>query len=437
MGKKRIAVFADGTWQAQDSANVSNIVLLKNAVKAVAADGTPQISAYHIGVGADTSRLMAYIQGAFGLGVSGNIKDLYRGLVKRYQGRADSNPDHDELYLFGFSRGAFTARSLGGLIRHCGILKPEHSNLVNQAYALYMAQDALHDPDSDVMKNFRSKYAWPEFSDASAFHVHFIGVFDTVGSLGVPITYKLNAGFHDTTLSPYVHHACQALAIDEQRGNFEPCLWQQHAEALPDQKLVQAWFPGVHSDIGGGYAETGLADCTLHWMADYARAAGLDLDTASFPDPNPDGTLHDSLTGLYKVMPAVSRPIGSAEPDTVPQRIHADTLIRMHWSSSYRPANLEDYLKAHVPPLLEPEQPATLKPRVSVQSGVRAAVHWDASAKVSTTDTADSSQTVTESTRPKMKRSGFVHNLGKKLVRRTVSWQEKQPESTVRHFNNG
>ena len=426
MGKKRIAIFADGTWQAEDSANISNIVVLKDAVKRIAADGTKQITGYHIGVGADTAKPLAYLEGAFGLGVSNDIQDLYRNLTQRYVGRGD-NREPDELYLFGFSRGAFTARSLAGLIRHCGVLRPEHIDKVKEAFGLYVAQDALHDADSETVIAFRKQYAWPEFSDANFFHTHFVGVFDTVGSLGIPIAYKFNAGFHDTTLSPYVHYACQALAIDEQRGNFKPCLWQQHANALSGQQLVQAWFPGVHCDVGGGYPQTGLADCTLHWMANYARAAGLDIDTSRFAEPNPDGTLHDSLTGIYKVMPSSRRDIGQAVTNTLPQRIHADALVRMHWSERYRPQNLEAYLADHKPPLLEPAYAHTLVPRLSLQNGTRVKIGWRASENgaIQITHTeSESAATHTESTRPKRARNGLLRGLGKKLTGHTVKWQE-------------
>lgn len=426
MGKKRIAIFADGTWQAEDSANISNIVVLKNAVKPVAADGTRQITAYHIGVGADTAKLLAYLEGAFGLGVSNDIKDLYSSLIKRYVGRSD-NRQPDELYIFGFSRGAFTARSLAGLIRHCGVLRPEHIGKVKEAFGLYIAQDALGDADSETVKSFRQQYAWPEFSDPKVFNTHFVGVFDTVGSLGIPIAYKFNAGFHDTTLSPYVHHACQALAIDEQRGNFKPCLWQQHPNALPGQQMVQAWFPGVHCDVGGGYAQTGLADCTLNWMAEYARAAGLDIDAGSFPDPNPDGTLHDSLTGLYKILPSERRTIGQTMPNTQPQRIHTDAFVRMHWSPQYRPENLETYLADHMPPLLEPASASSLAPRLSLQSGNRVRIGQQVPEHGPVAITHEESHPAaaqTEATRPLRKRNGLLRGLGKKLTGRTVTWQD-------------
>jgi len=173
----------------------------------------------------------------------------------------------DRVFLFGFSRGAYTARSLGGLIHNCGILRAECIDQVDAAYAFYRDRTNQTHPSTIAARIFRDMYSHADSS------VHLIGVWDTVGALGVstdlPGWKELSKvftgweqlwGFHDTRLSPRVRFACQALAIDEERPAYEPTLWTADPGARSDQVLEQVWFAGVHSEVGGGTADSALSD---------------------------------------------------------------------------------------------------------------------------------------------------------------------------------
>jgi hypothetical protein len=177
-------------------------------------------------------------------------------------------------------------------------------------------------------------------------------VWDTVGALGIPgrlraLTTRRHR-FHDVLLSSSVDHACQALAIDERRKAFEPAVWETDpAAAARGQVVEQAWFPGVHSDVGGGYPECGLSDVALLWMASRASAAGLALDEAYLKAlaPDPRAPLHDSRRGLFRWMPAAWRDIGA--PTHQPQSVHESALARRGDAAmAYAPENLARFLKA-------------------------------------------------------------------------------------------
>ena len=298
---KRIALFMDGTWDSKGSKYPSNIERLYDAVPRVAGDGVRQLAQYQKGIGASAWSAWRIFAGATGAGLDAHVQELYSYLVQNYV-------PGDEIYLFGFSRGAYTARCLAGLIRNCGILTSEFSAAFfrEEAYALYLHASFV--PDSPTATAFRKAYCYPEFHDPSSFIIHFIGVFDTVGALGVPGPIdRVLMRFHDTALSRYTRYAYQALAIDEHRAVFDACPWRTPAQSLPGQSTLQAWFPGAHCDVSGGYAEHGLADCTLAWMTEQALTVGLDLDTARYReqydyDPRPGGTLHNSNTLIFKLL---------------------------------------------------------------------------------------------------------------------------------------
>jgi uncharacterized protein (DUF2235 family) len=319
---KRLIVCCDGTWNVADQSSRTNVTKVALSVRPRAA-GVEQRVYYHSGVG--TRRWERLRGGAFGMGLSGNVLDAYRFLVDAYE-------PGDTLYLFGFSRGAFTARSLAGLVRNCGILRREDAHRVKEAWALY--RDRVERPTSTASTLFRRAYA----REAG---IHFIGVWDTVGSLGIPVpgaswlkpvvsVVDRRWAFHDTELSSRVKGAFHALAIDEQRAPFTPTLWhQQSGDAASGQELQQVWFAGVHGDVGGGYEETGLSDITLLWMVHQARRYGLEFDTEALSETGPRemtpessvdfrvrpdsmGTAHDSRTGLYRLAPPWHRPVGQA-----------------------------------------------------------------------------------------------------------------------------
>ncbi|MPY64658.1 DUF2235 domain-containing protein, partial [Streptomyces spongiae] len=307
----------------------------------------------------------------FGVGLSRNVIDAYRFLVHAYE-------PGDELYLFGFSRGAFTARSLAGLVRNSGILRREHSGRVKKAWALY--RDRIETPSGAASTLFRRAFSYePE--------IHFIGVWDTVGALGIPVPgpgwtkpvvdmVNRRWAFHDTELSSHVKGAFHALAIDEQRSAFRPTLWSRQPGTADDaQELRQVWFAGVHSDIGGGYPETSLSDIALLWMVHHARRYGLEFDTRALSPSGPRemspgrstefrvrplvmGELHDSRTGLYRVADPLHRPIGRAAKGSdgldTGQYLAVPARERHDGDAAYRPPELEKYLADEANVRLEP-----------------------------------------------------------------------------------
>jgi uncharacterized protein (DUF2235 family) len=262
---RRLVICCDGTWKTANDEATTNVVRMADAVRPVGPDGVSQIVYYSAGVG--TGNLVEKLRGIFGKGLENGLLDAYRFIVLNYE-------PGDELYLFGFSRGAYTVRSLAGLIRTAGIVRKANPKIVTEAFQVYRAPDPEgKKADKRVAVDFRAK------TNAHTPNIHFIGVWDTVGSLGIPVGRILSAlsrkkhGFHDTGLSSRVNNAFHALAIDEGRYTFEPTLWTSVPE--PHQRVEQAWFAGAHSDVGGGNASTGLSDCAFAWMAKSARECGL------------------------------------------------------------------------------------------------------------------------------------------------------------------
>jgi hypothetical protein len=270
---KRLVVCCDGTWNTPDQSSggdaaPTNITKIALQVAERDAQRIEQRVYYDRGVG--TGRLDHLAGGIFGLGLTKNVKQAYAYLVECFE------PD-DEVYLFGFSRGAYTARSLAGLIRNSGLLRPEYRHKLDDAYALYRDRTDQTHPTEVAARLFRRTWS-------REIPIHFIGVFDTVGALGVPglgvhaLTRRWQ--FHDTDLSSSVRHAAQALALHERRGPFRPTLWKE----APDRTdpVRQVWFTGVHSDVGGGYPEPDLAEIPLRWMVERATAAGLEFRPGAF-----------------------------------------------------------------------------------------------------------------------------------------------------------
>jgi uncharacterized protein (DUF2235 family) len=309
------------------------------------AKGTPQIVFYDQGVG--TGNIVDRVSGgAFGEGLEKNIHDAYRFLVSNYE-------SGDQLYVFGFSRGAFTARSIVGMIRKCGILALKNVKHYREALALYRNTAPPADPGPT---EFRTANCLCGNNDIK---VDFIGVWDTVGALGIPLRglrwlTRTDHQFHDTQLSGIVQRACHALAIDEYRGSFEPATWDYAPKE--GQRVEQVWFCGAHSDVGGGYAEHQLSDIALEWMIGKARDAGLAFDQevidANPLDPKVSGKVHNSKARFYNLAPDFNRTIGtSKKTDKDPehadptQSLHPSVLARWDKDSSYRPKPLVEYFK--------------------------------------------------------------------------------------------
>lgn len=267
--RKKLAIFCDGTWN-EPAVNPTNVAKLF-AATCHDNEGVPQVTYYIAGIG--THWYDRYLGGAFGVGMSDNIKAGYGFLCSNYE-------PGDDIYLFGFSRGAFTARSLAGLIHNMGILKREYFVKINEAYDHYRDRSAKWHPSHELgspTTTFRQRYTYGGET------VTFLGVWDTVGALGAPygfiiIGYLLNrffdCQFHDLKLSSSIQSACHAVARDEHRWPFRPTLWELHPSHDPS-KFIEKWFPGVHSDVGGGYMESGLSDRALQWMAMQAERQGL------------------------------------------------------------------------------------------------------------------------------------------------------------------
>lgn len=345
--KKRIICCSDGTWNKpglRDKGRdvFSNVQLM---FKSICRDGNGirQVKMYESGVGSSYTLTDKFGGGITGQGLDKKIKDVYSFLVMNYvQG--------DDIYLFGFSRGAYTARSVAGFIRNCGILKPENIHLLDKAFEYYRDRNAYTAPDSDLMVSFRSNYCVEDITK-----IKFIGVWDTVGSLGIPLPFykKFNMEkykFHDVTLSSTVEHAYHALAINEHRAPFRPSLWELSKTAIDNpglQKMEQRWFTGVHCNIGGGYLDTGLSDIALNWLMDMARQIdnndGLVFDTAQLHpvkiNANPAGPVRNSFTLQYWLTGYVWRKVkqGTHTNETIDESV----LTRIKAENNFRPRNMK------------------------------------------------------------------------------------------------
>jgi len=287
---KRLIVCCDGTWNDADNQSAdTNVFRIARSIHATQGTDVQQIVLYLRGVGTAGLKTEQWIEGATGLGIDDNILSAYMFIAQNYI-------PGDEIFLFGFSRGAFTARSLVGMISACGILKRQRLGDLPHAFAYYHSPRP-HDPAS-----FIAQYKTDAHVDTP---IKFLGVWDTVGALGIPGHLFANQneklfGFHDTSPCALVKHACHALAIDEHRDAFVPTLWT--GEAPQGCVIEQVWFAGAHADVGGGYITRKLADIPLLWMARKAEASGLHLDWTCLPDEkNLDARapIHDSSSGLF------------------------------------------------------------------------------------------------------------------------------------------
>jgi len=274
--KKRIVVCSDGTWNDPHDEIPTNVLRIARAVRPEDEHGVQQIVFYDWGVGSYQHKLRG---GVSGLGIMKNIQDGYRFIVQNHD-------PGDEIFLFGFSRGAYTARALAGMLNKCGILKRPNADRIDEAFAFYKKSSVK--PGSSQARAWRRKLGVsPERGG-----VDFIGVWDTVGALGIPTRVlgfvDEHDLFYDQALGSNVEVARHAVAIDERRGDFTPTLWEPHESG----DLKQVWFAGVHSDVGGSTRPKDgklLSDIPLGWMAREADAAGLRFE------PH----LHGSLRGLH------------------------------------------------------------------------------------------------------------------------------------------
>jgi hypothetical protein len=362
---KPIAVFLDGTWSYGHSSGDAVVATPKSSIlPKILVEPYSNTNVYRLfqladikhkwydqGVG--SSWYDKLTGGMLGNGLDLNIQQGYKYLSRNYR-------EGDSVYIFGFSRGAYTARSLVGLIRKCGLIQPGYLSddiqrpteaLIQEAYALYREKD--DSADLNTAKQFRRK-----FSRETT--IRALGVFDTVGALGIPHGFqRLFSGwgakkvaelfsthnrqyyeFHDTFLSRIVENAFHAVSIDERRSDFDVGLWDNRPRR--GQRIEQVWFSGVHSDVGGGYADDrSLSDISLRWMGERALETGLPLGDLPHAPVTGKELMHDSYIAPYTLVPPVAREITHG-------RLHESVYKRlMCKDSKYRPENLTDFWPFH------------------------------------------------------------------------------------------
>lgn len=321
MANKKIIICCDGTWNSPDQVISTNVCKLKKALLPVDSQQVRQLVFYDPGVGANGGLIDKYIGGATGMGISENIEDSYRFLTDNYQ-------EGDDIFCFGFSRGAYTVRSFAGFVSSYGLLAAEDFDQFKLIYDLYKTPPAKRASHKNYAKGeaLKAKTVKPHFK--------FIGVWDTVGALGAPtplmgwISRKLWVGFHDTELrnTDYAYHA---LAVDERREPFRPSVWTKADQC---KEMKQVWFSGAHSNVGGGYKDTGLSDTAFSWMIKNAQLRGLEFDQSYLSAPqnlseNFRGQLVDSFSLAYKVFGPYLRPIGQLHEDVSVDRTGVNEML--------------------------------------------------------------------------------------------------------------
>ncbi|MEX0622349.1 MAG: DUF2235 domain-containing protein, partial [Saccharospirillum sp.] len=328
----------DGTWNRPEEDLEkdfpSNVLRLARAIKPGQGNDRQHVF-YDWGLGSYHNSISA---GATGRGIHKNILDGYRYIVQNYD-------PGDHIYLFGFSRGAYTVRALSGLINNCGILKRASAPLIAEAWKVYKSPLAKNHPNGANAQAFRKDH-----SHASC-DIHFVGVWDTVGALGIPFSLmgllESHDEFYDTKMGSNVTFARHALAIDEQREDFEPTVWTPR----PGVDLKQVWFAGVHSDVGGSYPpdkHTGFmaSDAPLAWMIKEADTAGLKVEAHLISNLTDGirGQLHRSRKHVYRFKTPLHRPLIVKDK---PTRIHPSVKARYLADSSYRPKQLSELVDRH------------------------------------------------------------------------------------------
>jgi uncharacterized protein (DUF2235 family) len=265
---KNIVFFADGTWQVLDQKTPTNVAKMYSA----ASNGPGQVTQYDPGVGTDGNPIDWLAGGVSGAGLLDKIKDGYKYIAGNYQ-------PGDQISIFGFSRGAYTARSLAGMIAVCGL--PDHDQVTNQSVSDAFVAYRTRTNRDHLLDTLKQKYG----NNTYNIEIVMVGVWDTVGALGIPesLFATLDSalyGFLDTNLHQDIKAACHALAIDENRQEFAPTLWQPNGTSA----LAQVWFPGGHSDVGGGLPSDELSKIALKWMVLQAKRYGVQFNPQNFSD---------------------------------------------------------------------------------------------------------------------------------------------------------
>lgn len=320
---KNLIVCTDGTWntltQKHDGVfSPTNVAIMSRIILS----NDEQLVYYDEGVG--TGDWWDKVTGgATGAGLNENIKQAYHFIVDNYQ-------TGDNIILFGFSRGAYTARSLAGLIAKAGILRKKYISSIDKVFKSYREQQGLTE--------YSENYCHPDSQE-----IFFVGVWDTVSALGIPVfnfMTKRQYKFHDTKLSHKIKNAYHAVAIDEKRITFPVILWDY--KTLTGRKTAeQVCFAGAHCNIGGGYAKKGLSDTALDWMIGKMQNAipNLSLDAdyiANSINPNSCCKLYNSATGVYflsRIFPKVRKVHNIKKHKSVCERFNNKT-------TKYNPKNV-------------------------------------------------------------------------------------------------
>ena len=327
---KRLVCSLDGTWNDEGGSwPQTNVAKLHSAIRPRDRKGVRQLVRYIAGIATTENLRFAFLRGAVGVEVGARIKLAYQFLRDVYE-------PGDEIYLFGFSRGAYEARSLASFVTLFGIARADSDFSFDDAWNLYRQSDHKRDVDSLARLSAACHYPIP---------IRCIGVWDTVGNIGNPFSgaarISRRLAFHDMRLHDTIDVALHALSIDEIRGPFRPTFFTlpEGAALAAHQHVEQTWFAGTHADVGGGWPETELSDIALLWMAKRVGAlTGLAIDTAKLKrsaSPNPVGLQHYSAAGWVYAM---SRLVPFVR--LIEQNSGAISKSRRRWFRSWRTSKL-------------------------------------------------------------------------------------------------
>jgi len=338
---KRIFVLCDGTWQSELNRTDTNVMHILRLLKTVGEGGIVQVSLYDAGVGSGEDIASHITGGISGIGLDDIIMNSYTGLADNYEAG-------DDVFICGFSRGSYVARSLAGLIHKAGLLPRERLDKADDAYSLYRNRDeAVDGPAADQFRRINSS---PQIT------IKALCCFDTVGAMGFPDPYPIwpigklvedankKYEFYDTNLSRLIEYGLHAVSIDERRKTFMVTPMDRSPNC-PDQVVKQVWFSGCHSDVGGGQASTvKLASVALKWMIGEMEALGTSFDQAAVAQIQTDPTIPfpDSASGLpFGMLPKEHRPIVGS-----PKLFHRSVFERLVKVKDYMPVNVEPAVRA-------------------------------------------------------------------------------------------
>ncbi|MFL6578345.1 MAG: DUF2235 domain-containing protein [Povalibacter sp.] len=387
---KNIIICSDGTGNTALKGRGTNVFKIFESVDLNShrfhPERSPQVAIYDDGVGTEAFKLMRILGGAAGYGLSRNVRQLYRELCRIYD-------PGDQIYLFGFSRGAFTVRSLSGFIGTCGIIDPKRLKssdqldaLVERAYRMYrgcyrtwLMRKVLGEPKRSATRDFRSEHCHGNEK------IHFIGVWDTVDAVGLPlhvsdlvnkVIYQFK--FPDLVMSSSVERAVHALSIDDERQSFHPLIWDEQSPFQPGQSLEQVWFAGVHSNVGGGYPKQGMSLVALDWIMHHAENAGLrfiESEREYYREhANSDDKLYDPRSGAGKFYRWSPRNLVSmCKSSGLQPKLHLSVLERVaHGTENYCPGNLPANAQVVITPTGDPVKDASATARaLAVQQVLR------------------------------------------------------------------